>query len=127
MSIFPNYGNNYILIGILISKFIRYMIKNYINHSIHTQVEGLKPVNVICSYQNLKKIEDMISKIIDNQKQNPRYDYASNEQLEIDSLVYEAYGLNEEDIQEVQNWYARRYPKLARAQNNNRVTPKSEI
>ncbi|MFH1051423.1 MAG: hypothetical protein V1779_10910 [bacterium] len=39
-----------------------------------------------------------------------------NEQIEIDKLVYEAYGLNEEDIQEVENWYARRCPKLVEAQ-----------
>src|SRR5690606_29966837 len=43
-------------------------------------------------------------------------DYASNEQLEIDRLVYAAYGLNEGDIREVEDWYARRYPKLAQAQ-----------
>jgi hypothetical protein len=38
----------------------------------------------------------------------------TNEQVEIDKLVYELYNLNEEDIQEVENWYFRRYPKLAR-------------
>jgi hypothetical protein len=30
--------------------------------------------------------------------------------------VYAAYGLNEADIREVEDWYARRYPKLAQAQ-----------
>ena len=38
---------------------------------------------------------------------------------EIDKLVYEAYGLNVEDIEEVENWYARRYPKLSQAQKAN--------
>ena len=38
----------------------------------------------------------------------------SNEQKEIDKLVYEMYGLNDNDIKEVETWYARRYPKLAR-------------
>ena len=37
----------------------------------------------------------------------------TNEQLEIDKLVYEMYNLNQEDIDEVENWYFRRYPKLA--------------
>lgn len=36
-----------------------------------------------------------------------------NEQLEIDKLVHQMYNLNEEDIKEVENWYFRRYPKLA--------------
>jgi hypothetical protein len=34
-------------------------------------------------------------------------------------LVYEAYGLNKDDIKEVENWYVRRYPKLAAAQKAN--------
>ncbi len=29
-------------------------------------------------------------------------------------MVYELYGLNEEDINEVETWFARRYPKLAK-------------
>ena len=49
-----------------------------------------------------------------NQKQNMRYDYMSNEQKIIDNLVYEIYGLNADDIKEVETWYLRRYPKFAR-------------
>ena len=37
----------------------------------------------------------------------------------MDRLVYEAYGLNKDDIQEVDNWYVRRYPKLVAAQKAN--------
>jgi len=59
-----------------------------------------------------KKLEVFVEETIQKQKQNFRYDYASNEQIEIDRLVYEAYGLNQEDITEVENWYARRYPNL---------------
>jgi len=53
---------------------------------------------------------------LEKQQTNSSYDYASNEQVEIDRLVYAAYGLNEADIREVEDWYARRYPKLAQAQ-----------
>ena len=56
----------------------------------------------------------MYEKQLFNKRQFPRYDYASNEQIEIDKLVYEIFGLNKEDIQEVENWYARRFPKLVR-------------
>ena len=38
----------------------------------------------------------------------------TNEQLEIDKLVYKMYNLNQEDIEEVENWYFRRCPKLVR-------------
>ncbi len=57
--------------------------------------------------------------IINKQKVDLRYDYASHEQIEIDKLVYDAYGLNKHDIREVENWYARRYPKLVAAQKEN--------
>jgi hypothetical protein len=33
--------------------------------------------------------------------------------IKIDKLVYKIYNLNEEDIKKVENWYFRRYPKLA--------------
>ena len=59
-------------------------------------------------------IKNNVVKIIQKQKLNPKYDYLANEQLEIDRLVYVMYNLNDEDIQEVENWYFRRYPKLAR-------------
>jgi len=56
----------------------------------------------------------VLSLFTQRQKENPRYDYMANEQLEIDKLVYEMYNLNQEDVDEVENWYFRRYPKLAR-------------
>jgi Holliday junction resolvase len=56
----------------------------------------------------------LVLSIIEKQKKNPRYNYFANEQKEIDLLVYELYGLNEEDINEVETWFARRYPKLAK-------------
>jgi hypothetical protein len=58
----------------------------------------------------------LVRTIIEEQKQNPGYDYMSNEQKEIDRVVGELYGLNEEDIREIELWYCRRYPKLAEAQ-----------
>ena len=61
----------------------------------------------------------MVNTVIQKQKNNPRYDYASHEQIAIDKFVYEAYGLNASDVQEVEDWYARRYPKLSAAQKTN--------
>jgi hypothetical protein len=76
---------------------------------------------------NLNNLAHIVEKIIFNQKSNPRYDYASHEQIEIDKLVYQAYGLNAEDVQEVENWYARRYTKLSAAQKANlRALDKSD-
>ena len=61
-----------------------------------------------------RKLESLVSCIISKQKSDPRYDYMINEQVEIDKLVYLMYNLNENDIKEVENWFFRRYPKLAK-------------
>lgn len=111
MSIFCQL-NEFMLVAVLAGKFCKYNIKNFINHTVHTQVDGLKPIPLFI--EDNKRIEKLVSEIIEKQKENPRYDYMSNEQKEIDKLVYEMYGLNNEDVSEVEKWYARRYPKLAR-------------
>ena len=88
-----------------------------INQTVSSQVDAIKPLPTI--HLADEGFADFSKKIINKQKTNPRYDYASKEQLEIDRLVYEAYGLNEDDIREVENWYARRYPALVSAQSHN--------
>ena len=106
-----------ILLGILTSKFCRFQIRAIINHTVSSHVDCQKEICI--SLKNLNNLINLINSIIQKQKINPRYDYASHEQIEIDKLVYEAYGLNAEDIAEVENWYARRYPKLSQAQKAN--------
>jgi len=111
-TIFPNNSKKEFIIALNASKLIKHFLKNYIGHTVHTQVDELKEVpNLI---QENGKIINLFYKIVQKQKQSPRYDYMTNEQVEIDKLVYEMYNLNENDIQEVENWYFRRYPKLAK-------------
>jgi len=88
-------------------------------HTVDTQVGVFDDSVFVFNSKQEIDLEDKIEDVIKKQKSNPRYDYASNEQLEIDKLVYKAYGLNDEDVQEVEDWYARRYPKLLAAQKSN--------
>jgi len=117
MSIFfENLNTNYAL-AILTSKLIRYIIKIFINHSVHTQVEGLKPIPLRIEDIDLQnKLIKLVEMIINKQKLESHYPYYLYEQKEIDTLIYQLYGLNNEDIREVELWYCRRYPKLAEAQ-----------
>lgn len=103
------------LLAILCSKIYKYFIKSYANHTVASEAGTFDSIPTIVDLN----CEIFVKNIIDNQKINIRYDYASHEQIEIDKLVYEAYGLNGEDILEVENWYARRYPKLSNAQKAN--------
>ena len=107
------------LLGILCSKLYRFLFINYVNGTVNSQTDDhlLLPI-VVDEISGLKeKVEAIIKK--QHEPGNLRYDYASYEQIEIDKLVYEAYGLNEDDINEVETWFARRYPKLASAQRSN--------
>ena len=115
--IFQDYYCLESLTGILSSKLSRYIIKVFIGHTVHTQVDELK--ELILTTDKFESIILHVKTIMHSQESNPRYDYSSHEQIEIDKLVYEAYGLNKEDVQEVENWYARRYPKLSAAQKAN--------
>ncbi len=119
-SIFQNIFDRITLLGLLSSMIAKYIIKLYCDHTVNSTASVIEKIIIPCSTKkNRKDIENLVNQIVKKQKQNPRYDYASHEQIEIDRLVYEAYGLDDDDIQEVENWYVRRYPKLAAAQKAN--------
>ena len=104
-------------LGLVCTKLAKMWIKAVENHSISTQSENIRDLIVPAELND--RIGQLVDTIIQKQSADANYDYASNEQLEIDRLVYAAYGLNDADIKEVENWYARRYPKLAEAQRRN--------
>ncbi|MFH0893405.1 MAG: hypothetical protein V2A54_03125 [Bacteroidota bacterium] len=101
------------------SKFAKFVFKNFHNHTIHTQEGDVIDFSIFFNEPLWLNIQNWVQNIIRKQKENPSYDYASHEQIEIDRLVYEAYGFNAEDVEEVENWYARKYPKLSAAQKEN--------
>ena len=109
--------SNLTLLGILCSELLRLLIKGISNHTVSTQVDDFRemPIQVLDQSQ-LRKVEDLVSRIVEKQKLDHRYPYYLQEQKEIDALVYQLYGLTTEDIREVELWYCRRYPKLAEAQ-----------
>ncbi|MBI5194207.1 MAG: Eco57I restriction-modification methylase domain-containing protein [Nitrospirae bacterium] len=103
------------LLGVLCSKVARLLFKVFIQHNVEFAVDALTWFPVATVLQNTEdRIKQLVSSIISKQKQDPRYDYMTNEQVEIDRLVYDMYNLNEADIKEVEDWFFRRYPKLAR-------------
>ena len=89
-------------------------MKCFIGHTVHCQVDELKEANLLID--PMPDVELLVEKIIQKQNKDFKYDYASNEQREIDKLIYKAYGLSNADIDEIEMWYCRRYSKLAEAQ-----------
>ncbi|WP_281238996.1 Eco57I restriction-modification methylase domain-containing protein [Flavobacterium praedii] len=113
-NVFNSINNRNTTLSILCSKLWRFQFTLFINHSVNSQTDdNLELSYPITNEADIEKLDEIVIKLLENQKQNPRYNYFANEQKEIDQLVYELYGLNEEDINEVETWFARRYPKLA--------------
>ena len=109
--------DTYWILGILCSKLLRYIFNVFINHSVNSNAQDVATIPIIVTESendNSKKLlNEKVITLVQLLKINPEYNF-ENEQIDIDILVYKMYGLNEGDIHEVETWYARRYPKLAR-------------
>lgn len=105
------------LLGLLCSRLQRFVLKNYIDHTVMVHVDELKRVPIsIGNADILMQIEKQVDSIIEKQRIDPRYSYYLDEQRTIDELVYRLYQLDQEGIREIELWFCRRYPKLAEAQ-----------
>ena len=102
----------YEIISLLCSKLARYIIKIFENHTISTQSDDFRIFPVNDRFPS--KLSSLVEKIQQSQHKQEKYDYLANEQKEIDKLVYQMYNLSDSDINEVETWFARRYPKLAK-------------
>tara|TARA_R100001143_G_C3361001_1_gene135707 strand:- start:12659 stop:16237 length:3579 start_codon:yes stop_codon:yes gene_type:complete len=116
-TIFPYSNSLEYLLSILNSRLTRYLLKNYIDTTVHASTGKVAEIPI--QIEEVEQLIKLTKNVVDRQKIDTRYDYASHEQIKIDKLVYDAYGLNEHDIREVENWYARRYPRLVAAQKEN--------
>ena len=111
-----SYGCTTEFLGLLCASLSRYLFKNFVNHSVHTVMSDIGEFVFPSAFNGFSEagIDKLVKQTISNQKSNPRYDYMTNEQVEIDRLVYQMYNLDEEDVKEVEDWFFRRYPRLAR-------------
>jgi len=99
------------LLGVLSSKLTKYLFRIYIQDTVSSDIDAIKQIVVPTNID----LSTYVRQIIENQINNLQYDYV-NEQTEIDMRVYGCFNLSENYIREVELWYCRRYPKLAKAQ-----------
>jgi hypothetical protein len=104
------------LLGVLCSKLARYIYKIFVNHTVSSHVDSIKEFPVKINEQAFNEIKANVTKIVKKQMEDLQYPYYKNEQKKIDGLVYALYGLSESEIREIELWYCRRYPRLAKAQ-----------
>ncbi|MEQ8820770.1 MAG: DUF3800 domain-containing protein [Sumerlaeia bacterium] len=113
-TLFVGSAQMYSLLGILCSLPTRYLVKSYLSHGVDATDSLIEDIPILAT--PLPEIGRLVTNILQKLGRSPDYDFSVVEQIEIDHLVYQAYGFDASDIREVENWYARRYPKLAQAQ-----------
>jgi len=77
---------------------------------INSNAQDIESIPIVI---NNNHIINIVKKIIFKLNNDLNYDY-TEEQFEIDMLVFKMYNLNKDDIIEIEKWFNRRYPKLAR-------------
>ncbi len=112
--IFQSKFSLFTLLAFLASKATKYLVKSVIDTSVNSTASVIEKI-MILNHQRDKVLEGLVNQIVSQQKKNEYYDYITNEQLELDNYIYSLYNFNKSDILEIENWYFRRYPKLANA------------
>ncbi|MBI5265731.1 MAG: N-6 DNA methylase [candidate division Zixibacteria bacterium] len=104
----------YPTLAILASKVVKYIARNFIDHTVNFQVDEFKalPVPRVIDPDISARLETLVAQIVEKQRANPRYLYHLHEQVEIDRLVYQLFELTEKDVREVEGWWVRRYGRM---------------
>jgi hypothetical protein len=97
------------LLALLSSTLMKYFVKSFINHGVDAQLDHL-PI-VLPTAKEITQLEKKVSEIVAEQQRNHAYDYRPK-LAELDSIVFNIYGLTNDEREEVDTWYKRRYPKL---------------
>jgi len=112
-TLFPRGHDLRLLLALLNSSMVRYLFKNYLNHSVNAAENPLKEIPLPRPDAGAERdLILLVDRIAARQRTDRYYPFHRHEQREIDALVFGLYGLAEEEIEEVERWCVRRYPAL---------------
>jgi hypothetical protein len=107
--IFSDFFEPEYLLGVLSSALFKYFVKSFINHGVDAQLDDLPIVNP--NDDERAQIITKVAEIVAAQKKNPEHDFRP-QVAELDQIVFKLYGLNKDEVSEVDTWYRRRYVHL---------------
>ena len=90
------------LLGILNSKYASVLLSNLRGGDYHIYPEHLRNLPIPIVKDKQEELITLVEKILNSKKQNPKSDTTEIEN-EIDKLVYELYGLTDEEIDVIEN------------------------
>ena len=101
------------LLGVLCSPLIRYFTKNFLQHTVMTEIDIIRQIPIVVPTE--KQFESIVSTVdiilIEKNKGN----YGKSEMNECWKKVYDLFAVPEEDQLEIETWFKRRYPHFGRA------------
>ena len=101
------------LLGILSSRLARYIFKVFLKHSVDTSGDDIARFPLaLPAPPYATPIRQLVRQVMTKQQVDPRYPFMRNEQITLDRLVADLYGLTQAERDEVDTWFARRYPRL---------------
>lgn len=105
----------YPVLAILASKLMKYIAKNYINHTVNFQVDDFKalPLPGEIDEHIAAELDRLVTTIVERQKGEPKYRYSVAEQREIDRIVFALFNISEIEVLDINRWYEEAYPRLS--------------
>lgn len=105
----------YYLLPILCSSAVRYLTKNFLQHTVMTEIDVVKQIPIpVPTKQEYELLSNECKKIIALKRE--RKDSKAIEQ-KLDQLVFKMYGFNKSDQDEFQTWFKRRYPHFGKSKD----------
>lgn len=101
----------YSILGILCSKLIKFISKAFIYHTVDMQVDAIKEIPIV--YSDIANVGTQVIELLELMRSSELTADNSSKIDLISSMVNSVYALNSQDVKELEDWYARRYPKLA--------------
>ncbi len=111
------------LLTVLCSPLARYLTKNFLQHSVMTEIDIIRQIPIVVpTARQLKDIEKICDKILAKKQKGHS---AEKEMQAAWRLVYGLYRIPKADQKEIDTWFKRRYPNFGRNRPTSGASPKA--
>ncbi len=101
------------LLGLLCSPLIRYLTKNFLQHTVMTEIDIIRQIPIVVPTE--EQFKDIIKSVDTILLEKNKGNYAKSEMNECWEKIYDLFAIPKEDQIEIETWFKRRYPHFGRA------------
>ena len=103
------------LLGVLCSPLIRYLTKNFLQHTVMTEIDIIRQIPIAVPTQ--KQFNEVVKNVDAILVQKQKGKSGEKKMEECWRKIYSIYGIPREDRKEVETWFKRRYPHFGKGKN----------